>query len=67
MRETVPALDAPTTDREASASVQWHVETGDNARSVAAFGRFTDLIVAARAEENDVTNRMVLEAALLET
>ncbi len=66
-RENVPVLDAPAPDQMASLSVQWHVETGDDARSVAALGMFADLIVAARAEENDVTHRMVLEAALLET
>jgi nucleotide-binding universal stress UspA family protein len=65
-RADVPVRDAPP-DRDAAASAQWHVETGDDARSVAAFGMFADLILAARAEENDVTNRMVLEAALLET
>ncbi len=66
-RETVPTLDLPAPDQKASPSVQWHVETGDDARWVAALGLFADLIVAARAEENNVTNRMVLEAALLET
>ena len=68
-REKLLVRDAPAPGAEtsASASVQWHVETGDNARSVAAHGLFADLIVAARAEEDNVTNRMVLEAALLET
>ena len=53
-RENVPVLDAPAPDQMASPSVQWHVETGDDARLVAALGMFADLIVAARAEENDV-------------
>jgi nucleotide-binding universal stress UspA family protein len=66
-REKVSVLDTPAPDQKTPPSVQWHVETGDDARSVAAMGLFADLIVAARAEENSVTNRMVLEAALLET
>ena len=65
-RERVPVLDAPPS-QDISASVQWHVETGDDARSVVASGVFADLIVAARGGKNDATNRMVLEAALLET
>ena len=65
--ERVPVLDAPAAGNEASASLQWRVEIGDSARTVAAFGPYADLIAAARAEENDVPNRMVLEAALLET
>ena len=47
--------------------MQWHVETGDDAQSVAAFGMFADLILAARSGENDTMSRMVLEAALLAT
>jgi len=66
-REKLPILAVPAAGNETPASAQWHVETGDNAKSVVAFGMFADLILAARGEENDVTNRMVLAAALLET
>ena len=66
-RETLPVCDAPAAGSETSASAQWHVEMGDDARSVAAFGMFADLVLAGRGGEHDVTNRSVLETALIET
>jgi nucleotide-binding universal stress UspA family protein len=63
-REKVPVLDTPAADHNA-ASAHWGV--GNDARSVAPFGMFADLIVAARGVEHDVTHRSVLETALIET
>jgi nucleotide-binding universal stress UspA family protein len=65
-REKLQTLDIPQPDASA-ASAQWHVETGDDARTIASFGRAADLIVAGRGADHEVTNRSVLEAALLET
>jgi len=66
-REKLALLDAPVAGQNASASAQWHVETGDDAGTVAAFGRSADLVLVMRGVEHDITNRSVLEAALLET
>lgn len=49
------------------ASAQWHVETGNEARLLVAYGMTADLIVAGRGGTDNVTARSVLEAALLET
>ena len=67
VREKLPILAGPAAGHEASASAQWHVETGNDARWVAVFGRCADLILAARGAEHDITNRSVLETALIET
>lgn len=65
-REKLQTLDVPQPDASA-ASVQWHVEIGNDASTIASFGRAADLIVAGRGADHEVTNRSVLEAALLET
>lgn len=62
-REKVPLRDAPAADHNAAVSAHWSV--GNDARSVAPFGMFADLIVAARGVEHDVTHRSVLETALI--
>jgi len=51
----------------ARASVQWHVETGQEARWVAAYGMTADLTVVSRGASVDSTARSILEAVLLET
>jgi nucleotide-binding universal stress UspA family protein len=48
-------------------SAQWHVETGEEARWMAAYGQAADLIVAPRARGDELTERSTLEALLLET
>lgn len=48
-------------------SAQWHVETGQEPRWMAAYGMTADLIVASRGSEDDATLRSILEAVLLET
>jgi nucleotide-binding universal stress UspA family protein len=48
-------------------SAEWHVETGDEPRWMAAYGRTADLIVAARAPNRDAVGRSTLEAVLFET
>ena len=66
-REDINLLDAPAPRKASAASAQWHVETGDEARSLAAYGMTADLIVAGRGGKDDATARSVLESALLET
>jgi len=65
-REKLQMLDHPQPGG-AAASAQWHVEKGNNASTIASFGRTADLIVAGRGDGHEVTNRSVLEAALLDT
>ena len=65
-REKLERRDVPDSHAVA-ASAQWHVETGTDASTMASFGRAADLIVAGRGADHQVTNRAVLEAALLET
>ena len=65
-REKVAVLDTPTAG-PAIASVQSHVETGDDAGTIAAFGRAADLIVTGRGINHDVTKRSILESVLFET
>lgn len=66
-REKLALLDAPTADAKSSASAQWHVETGDEARWMTGYGMAADLIITGRDDSSGVTARSVLEAALLET
>lgn len=66
-REQVALADAPTAEARAGVSAQWHVERGDDARMIASSGMTSDLIVAGRGAEHDITNRGVLEATLLES
>lgn len=58
---------APSGGRAAAPSAEWHVETGDEPRWMAAYGVASDLIVARRATGEDMTARSTLEAVLLET
>jgi len=58
---------APPGDRPAAASAEWHVETGEEPRWMAAYGVVADLIVAPRAAGEAVLARTTLEAVLLET
>ncbi len=48
-------------------SAEWHVETGEEPRWMAAYGIAADLIVARRATGEDVVARSTLEAVLVET
>jgi nucleotide-binding universal stress UspA family protein len=49
-------------------SAEWHVETGQEARWIAAYGVTADLVVAPRGVPGqDATTRSTLEALLLET
>lgn len=66
-REKLALLDAPRADAKPSASAQWHVETGDEARWMTRCGLAADLIIAGRDENSGGTARSVLESALLET
>jgi nucleotide-binding universal stress UspA family protein len=65
--EDLALCDAPAAEVKAAATAQWHVEIGDEARLVAAYGMTADLIVAGRGGNDDATARSSLEAALLET
>ena len=65
--ENVPLVDAPGSGPTASPSAQWHVETGDEADTVAFHGLFADLIIAARSAGQHFTTRLILESALLNT
>src|SRR5258707_12336686 len=66
MRKRVTLLDVPGGGKQA-VSAQWHVETGDETRWIAAYGVTADLIVASRGAEDAATGRLRLEAALLDT
>lgn len=48
-------------------SAQWHIETGQEARWIAAYGMTADLIVASRGASDDLAARSILETVLLET
>jgi nucleotide-binding universal stress UspA family protein len=48
-------------------SAEWHVETGDWPRWMAAYGVASDLIVASRATDEGAGARSMLEAVLLES
>jgi nucleotide-binding universal stress UspA family protein len=58
---------SPDAGRADAASAEWHVETGEEARWMAAYGTAADLVVAPRARGDEVTERSTLEALLLET
>ena len=66
-RENLALVAAPPVP-DSRVSAQFHVETGQEARWMAAYGATTDLIVASRGKPtNEVTARLVIEALLLET
>jgi nucleotide-binding universal stress UspA family protein len=66
VREGLAIVDTPADQAQARPTAQWHVEIGDETRSMVAYGMAADLVVAGRGIEHDVTARAVLEAALLE-
>lgn len=51
----------------AAPSAEFHVETGEEPRWIAAYGTAADLIVARRGDAEDIPAHTTLEAALLET
>lgn len=65
-RENLAISEFPA-DQPKWPTAQWHVETGDEARSITEYGMAADLIVARRGAEDEVAARLVLEAALLYT
>jgi nucleotide-binding universal stress UspA family protein len=58
---------APSADPSTAPSAEWHVESGDEARWMAAYGRTADLIIASRSTGEEAADRSILEAVLLET
>jgi nucleotide-binding universal stress UspA family protein len=58
---------APTPERAAAPSAEWHVETGEEPRWMATYGVAADLILAPRATGEEVLARASLEAVLLES
>ena len=65
-RENLTVAVSPAV-RTTGPSTQWHVETGQEARWLAAYGITSDLIVVSRGSGDDVTLRSILETVLLET
>lgn len=65
-RESLNILADPA-GRTEKPSAQWHVETGQEARWIAAYGMTADLTVASRGGADDAAARAALEAVLLET
>src|SRR5271167_2544881 len=65
-RQGLDIVSAPT-DGTTEPSAQWHVETGQEPRWMAAYGMTADLIVASRGTSDDAAERSILEAVLLET
>ena len=61
------AITASPAEGRTKPSAQWHVETGQEPRWMAAYGTTADLIVASRGGGDDFTLRSILEAVLLET
>jgi nucleotide-binding universal stress UspA family protein len=65
-REGLTIAASPAEGR-AKPSAQWHVETGQEPRWIAAYGMTADLIVASRGSGDDAALRSILEAVLLES
>ena len=63
------SLDVATAPAAGTAkpTAQWHVETGQEPRWMAAYGLTADLIAVTRGSPDDATARSILEAVLLET
>ncbi len=61
------AITASPVEGRLQPSAQWHVETGQEPRWMAAYGTTADLIVASRGSGDDFALRSILEAVLLET
>lgn len=64
-RERLTLAESPATPEHLTA--QWHLEIGDEARSLAAHGMTADLIIAGRSTTKTLTMHSVLETALLDT
>lgn len=58
---------APAPGGGAAPSAEFHVESGEEARWIAAYGTAADLIVARRGNGDDVAARSTLETVLFET
>jgi nucleotide-binding universal stress UspA family protein len=58
---------APTPEKAAAPSAEWHVETGEEPLWMAAYGVAADLIVVPRAIGEEALGRASLEAVLLES
>jgi len=66
-KETIPLGKTPAS-ASAKPSAEWHVETGQEARWMAAYGMTADLVLAPRGVAGqDAVARSTLEALLLET
>jgi len=66
-RENLP-LAATASDTHATPSAEFHVETGEDVRWMAAYGLTADLLIAPRGVPgDDAVARSILEALLLET
>ena len=65
--ESLRLADSPASEPMASPSAQWHVETGDEADTVASYGMLADLVICARGPDKHFTTRLLLESALLNT
>jgi len=65
-RNGLPITSSPAEGRT-KPSAQWHVETGQEPRWMAAYGTTADLIVASRGSRDDAALRSILEAVLLES
>jgi nucleotide-binding universal stress UspA family protein len=67
-RETGLAIaSVPAAGPGTAPSAQFHVETGEEPRWMAAYGLAADLIVASRARDEETSERAVLETVLLDT
>ena len=60
-------IAAPVPASTAAPSAEWHVETGEEPRWMAAYGVAADLIIAPRATGEEALGRATLEAALLDS
>ncbi len=61
------ATSAPAPGGTAAPTAEWHVETGEEPRWMAAYGIAADLIVARRGTGEDMLARSTLETVLLDT
>jgi nucleotide-binding universal stress UspA family protein len=61
------AVAASPGDATTRLSAQWHSETGQEPRWMAAYGMTADLIVVSRGSRGDPVMRSILETVLLET
>jgi nucleotide-binding universal stress UspA family protein len=66
-RAGLATISAPTSEGTPAPSAEWHVETGEEPRWMAAYGVAADLIIAPRASGEAAVARATLEAVLLES